>query len=379
MEFFKKSRIYIFILVFISVFIFTVNKSAQASEISESEYVKAQVVRILEEKTFTRENDSLVTQQNVELLSLEGKNKGKFFVYKGISEVDVLANRVYSEGDRVFISIETLDDGSEFIYIIDYVRERSLFVLSILFIIVVLLVGKKTGWRSIIALVISFFLILKVLSPFILAGYNPIIIGPLIALFILISLIYITEGFNKKAHISIISIFLSLLVTMLLSWLFISLAHLSGMASEETIFLISDNIQAIDFKGLLLAAIIIGALGVLDDIVVGQVEAVEQLIISNPSQNQRQIFKGAISIGRAHLGAIINTLFLAYVGAALPLILLFNLKSAPFVSFSQVINHESIATEIVRTLVGVIGLCLAMPIATFLAVIFLRKKSLINA
>ncbi len=139
-------------------------------------------------------------------------------------------------------------------------------------------------------------------------------------------------------------------------------------------FLIGDNIKAINFQGLLLAAIIIGALGVLDDIAIGQIEAVEQLIINNPAQTRRKIFGSAMAIGRAHLGAIINTLFLAYVGASLPLILLFNIKSEPFLSFSQVINNEEIATEIVRSLVGVIGLCLTMPIATILAVWLLFNK-----
>ena len=171
-----------------------------------------------------------------------------------------------------------------------------------------------------------------------------------------------------------ISIFFALLVALALSALFVNLARLSGTSTEETIFLISANIQAINFQGLLLAAIIIGALGVLDDIVVGQVESVWQLMLNNPERKKSEIFKSAMSIGRAHLGAIINTLFLAYVGASLPLVLLFSIRSEPFLSWSQVINHEIIATEIVRTLVGVVALCLSMPIATFLAVLMLDKK-----
>lgn len=369
----KKIFTYIFVFFFFFFSFFSKNVFAQEN-FPNSEYVKARIIRILEEKSFERENGSIVTQQNVELLGLSGNNKGKIFVYNGISEIDVISNRSYKEGDRVFISIEYNDVGEQHVYIVDYVREKALFFLFALFIVIVLLVGKKIGWRSIIALAISFFFILKTLAPLILAGYNPIIIGPLVALLILISLVYITEGFNVKAHIAIVSIFITLLITFVLSWFFVHLTSLSGMSSEETLFLISDNIQAINFKGLLLAAIIIGALGVLDDIAIGQIEAVEQLILNNPQQNQKQIFKSAITIGRAHLGAIINTLFLAYVGASLPLVLLFSLKTAPFVSFSQVINHEGIATEIVRTLVGVIGLCLAMPISTFLAVLILERK-----
>ncbi|NCB20827.1 MAG: YibE/F family protein [Clostridia bacterium] len=370
----KKIKVFSFLTLFLLSFILGQTTLAQNILKQEPEYVKARVIRILEEKDFERENGNIVKQQKVELLSLGGKNKGEIFIYNGISELDVLSGHQYSEGDRVFLSIEYSESGELQVYIVDYVRERSLFFLFTLFVLVVLLVGKKIGIRSIIALGVSFLLILKVLAPLILAGYNPVLTGLILSISVLLAMVYITEGFNTKAHISVISIFITLLLTLLLSWFFVNLSRLSGMSSEETIFLISDNIKVINFKGLLLSAIIIGALGVLDDIAVGQVEAVQQLILTDPTQSQKKLFKSAITIGRAHLGAIINTLFLAYVGASLPLILLFNVKSAPFVSFSQVINHESIATEIVRTLVGAIGLCLAMPIATLLAVLVLNKK-----
>ena len=117
----------------------------------------------------------------------------------------------------------------------------------------------------------------------------------------------------------------------------------------------------------------IGTLGVLDDVVIGQVEAVEQMRLANSSLTNTQVFTMSMNIGRAHLGAIINTLFLAYVSAALPLVLLFSVHQEPFLTVSQIINNEDIATEIVRTLVGVISLCLSAPIATFLAVRYLKK------
>lgn len=367
-------KIIIIFLLTISLFFSSRSVLAEVNLPSNQEYVKARVTRILEEKSLLRENKDEIIQQKIELISLGGETKGETLVYQGISEIDVLSNIRYKEGDVVFISIDKNEDGEQVVYISNYVREKSLIWLLILFLLVVIIVAGKTGWRSILALGVSFILIMKFLAPLILSGYSPMIVGPVAAFLILISLVYITEGFNIKAHISIISIFSALLATFFLSWFFVRWTRLSGTSTEEAIFLISDNIQAINFQGLLLAAIIIGALGVLDDIAVGQVEAVEQLIISNPKQSQKKLFIAAMSIGRAHLGAIINTLFLAYVGAALPLILLFNIKSEPFLSFSQVINHEDIATEIVRVLVGVIGLCLALPIATFLAVTILSKQ-----
>ncbi len=365
------------ISLIIFYFLFPFNVLAQSSNL-ETIQTKARVIKILEERSLLRENNSQSIQQDLELLVLEGNLKGQTFIFRGIGEIDVISGQNYKVGDRVLISIEKDANGKDLVYVLDYVRDRALFWLFILFIIVVLVVGKKIGWRSILALVVSFFLILKVLAPLILAGYNPIIIGPLAALLILVTLVYLTEGFNIKAHISVISIFFALLAALALSALFVNFARLSGTSTEETIFLISANIQAINFQGLLLAAIIIGALGVLDDIVVGQVESVWQLMLNNPERKKSEIFKSAMSIGRAHLGAIINTLFLAYVGASLPLVLLFSIRSEPFLSWSQVLNHEIIATEIVRTLVGVVALCLAMPIATFLAVLILDKKIKLN-
>lgn len=362
------------IITILSLLLFYCAPSVQAQTAAQAESVKARVTRILDERTITRENGDIITQQDIELISLGGATKGEILEYKGISSIDVVSARLYETGDTVFVSIEYDEQNNRVVYITDFVRERGLIILVILFVIVVGLIGGKVGWRSLLALTISFMLILEFLAPLILSGYNPIVVGPIATILILAALIYITDGFNRKAHIAMLSIFIALIITFLLSWLFVNLTRLSGTSSEEVIYLIGDNIQALNFQGLLLAAIIIGALGVLDDIAIGQIEAVEQLRINNPNQSRLSLFKSAMAIGRAHLGAIINTLFLAYVGASLPLILLFKIKSEPFVSFSQVINHEEIATEIVRGLVGVIGLCLTMPIATILAVLLLFNK-----
>lgn len=348
--------------------------AGQAFASSSAATVKARVDKILESQSLYRENGDEIIQQNVELIGLSGDYKGKSLIYRGIGDLDVVSNRTYEVGDTVFASVDYDSDGSQVVYITDYVRSRGLLWLLVLFVAVVLLVGGKIGWRSILALFLSFFLIMKFLAPLILKGDNPILIGSVSAFIILLLLVYITDGFNRKAHIAVLSIFSALVITIALSWFFVGLTNLSGTSSEETVFLIGDNIATIDFRGLLLAAIIIGALGVLDDITIGQVEAVEQLIINNPTQSRRRLFFSAMKIGRAHLGAIINTLFLAYVGASLPLVLLFSLKHEPFLSFAQVVNNEEVATEIVRSLVGVIGLCLTMPIATTLSIWLLFNK-----
>ncbi|MFZ5364173.1 MAG: YibE/F family protein [Patescibacteria group bacterium] len=158
------------------------------------------------------------------------------------------------------------------------------------------------------------------------------------------------------------------------SVIFTNLTKLSGFAEEETVYLVGLMGGDINLQGLLLAGFIIGALGVLDDITVSQVSTVQEINAANPNLSRSEIYKKAMRVGVDHIASMVNTLFLAYAGAALPLLLLFSFKQEPFLTFGQVINHEIIATEIVRTLVGSIGLALAVPITTFLAAYFYKKN-----
>lgn len=335
---------------------------------------QAEVLQILKEQESVRENGSIIKQQDLEVGVLEGELKGQRIIYNGISNLDVIASNVYQVGDRVLLARSQDAEGNNIFYVTDFVRNNSLFWLLVVFVISVLIVGGKMGIRALISLTVSFFLIMKVLVPLVFAGYDPLTVGFLISFLVLIVLVYLTEGWNRKSHISILAIGASLLFTAILAYIFCDWSHLSGASQEEVTFLINASKQAINFHNLLLAAIIIGTLGVLDDIVIAQVEAVKQIREANANLSKAKIFAMATQIGRSHLGAVINTLFLAYVGASLPLILLFNLNQEPFVTFAQVINNEEIATEIVRTLVGVIGLCFSMPISTLIAVQYGQAK-----
>ncbi len=335
---------------------------------------EAQVLKVLDQKETLRENGSKSVQQNLELGILTGPLKGQTKIYTGISGIDVVSSREYKVDDKVLVSYNRDETGEYVFYVTDYVRTNSLLWLTLFFVAIILIIGGKKGIMALLSLVLSFFIIIKVLVPLVFAGYNPLIVGIGVSFLILLALIYLTEGWNKKSHISILSIALSLMVTAGLSLLFGYLSQLSGSSNEEVVFLIDAIKVPINFHNLLLAAIIIGTLGVLDDVVVGQVEAVEQLKTANPNLSDFEVFKMVMKIGQAHLGAITNTLFLAYVSASLPLVLLFSIHQEPFLTVSQIINNEDIATEIVRTLVGVISLCLSAPIATFLATKYLKVK-----
>jgi len=340
----------------------------------KSKTAEADVLKVLDQKETIRENGSKSIQQNLELGILTGPLKGQTETYTGISGIDVVSSNAYKVNDKVLVSYNRDETGNYVFYVTDYVRTNSLLWLALFFVAVVLAVGGKKGIMALLSLLVSFFVIIKILVPLVFAGYDPLITGVCISFLILFAIVYLTEGWNKKSHISVLSIAFSLIMTASLALLFGYWSRLSGSSNEEVVFLIDAIKVPINFHNLLLAAIIIGTLGVLDDVVIAQVEAVEQIRAANPNLKNMEVFKMAMTIGQSHLGAIINTLFLAYVSASLPLVLLFSVHQEPFLTVSQIVNNEDIATEIVRTLVGVISLCLSAPIATFLAVKYLKLK-----
>ncbi|MEK7159780.1 MAG: YibE/F family protein, partial [Patescibacteria group bacterium] len=253
-------------------------------------------------------------------------------------------------------------------------RRGYLYLLAIVFSVVIVLIGKKQGFKSLISLILTFVVIMKYIVPKIVAGGNPLFVSIIGSVIILAVIIYLTWGFKLKAHIGLLSILLSLIITGLISILFTKLTELSGLSDENAMFLVGLSKTAINFKGLLLAGIVLGTVGVLDDVVISQISSVEQLSDANKSWKFKELYKSAMKVGVDHISSMTNTLFLAYAGASLPLLLLFNLNSGPFVNFSQIINNEAIATEIVRTLTGSVGLMLAMPLSTLIAAKYYARK-----
>ena len=350
-----------------------VSNSQNIDSQNTDNYAEAKVIKILEQKQVVQPNNNSVIQQNLQLQIMTGPLTGQVVEYDGVSDIKVVGAGVYSVGDKVIVNYSPGLDGQNIFYITDYVRSNDLLWLLGLFIIAILIIGRRQGLNALLSLVISFIFIIKVMVPLILHGFNPLLIGLIGSFVILLIIVYFTGGVNKKSHIALLSILLSLTVTAILALVFGSLSHLTGTAQEEATYLVSAGV-AVNFRSLLFAAIIIGTLGILDDVVVGQVEVVAQIKALNPRLPWPRTFLMSMKVGRAHLGAVVNTLFLAYVGVSLPLILLISLHQAPFLSFFQIVNNEQISTEIVRTLVGVIGLSLSVPITTWLATRYLKGE-----
>lgn len=278
----------------------------------------------------------------------------------------------YKLNDKVAVVRQKDLNGEEMLTIIDFVRRDALALLFIVFLIITLLVAKKRGFTSVISMIITFVVIFLFILPRILNGGNPVLITIMGALGIIPFSFYLSHGNNKKTTVAILSTIISFIITGLLALIFAQLTRLTGLASEEAGMLMSIKQGEIDMKGLLLAGILIGTLGILDDITISQAAIVEQLAQASEGIKFKELYTRAMRVGEDHIASMINTLVLVYAGASLPLLLIFINNPHPI---SEVISYEFIAEEVVRTLVGSIGLIAAVPISTLLACLVIRKRA----
>jgi len=327
----------------------------------EEETLEAKIIEVLEEDE---------SYQKLKLLITKGSLKDKEIIVES-GDISFVNIPKYEAGDRVIVAYGKDFEGNDSFYITDFVRRQPLFMLFAFFIIVTALVAGWRGLTSLVGMAISFLVIFVFILPQISKGADPVAIAIIGSVFIIPASFYLSHGLNKKTTIAVIGTLIALIITGLLAVLFVDLAKLTGFASEEAGFLESAKPGTINTKGMLLAGIIIGVLGVLDDITVSQSAIVFQLKDANSKIKPEEAFKRAMSVGRDHISSMVNTLILVYTGAALPLLILFIDSPHPFV---EVINYEIIADEVVRTLVGSIGLILAVPITTFIAALSLEKR-----
>jgi uncharacterized membrane protein len=269
-------------------------------------------------------------------------------------------------GDHLLVTVSELPDGSISAFFTDFVRTKSLLWLAGTFIFFSLITSGWKGARSLLGLGFSLIVIVSFIIPQILSGQNPVFISISGAFVMLSVTLYLTYGWNLKTHAAVAGTLIALVFTGFLSAFFVNLTRLTGFGSEDALFLVQQSDVNINLRGLVLGGMLIGALGVLDDLVITQSSAVIEIYMTDPAQKWLDLFRRALRIGQDHVAATVNTLVLAYTGAALPTMLLFSLSGE---SFSYLVNLEFITEEIVRTLVGSIGLISAVPLTTLLAVL----------
>ncbi|MBP6949027.1 MAG: YibE/F family protein [Candidatus Pacebacteria bacterium] len=361
----------ILFLLFCTIFLVPHTSYAEATLVIDKEvFQKAKVLEIKNQATSTIPGTDILSHtQVIKMKVLDGENLGK----------EVTFQNDYTqlhEGDIFYVRHQTNHlDNSEYWSVSDPYRLDSLLLLTFIFIALIFIFGGMQGVRGLASLIGSFVLIFYLLIPGIYGGYNAILISIGVASLIIIVGSYITHGFNRTTSSAVLGMIITVIITGIGAYYIVHKTHLSGYSSEESTFLTLNTRGAIDMIGLLFSGIMIGLLGVLYDIAIGQAIAIEELFRAGKHLTRLQVYKRGIRIGREHIGALVNTLAIAYVGASLPLLLLIQ-NSTTDILF--ILNSEVFSTEIIRILVGSIGLVLAVPITTLIASYMLHGRNLEN-
>lgn len=280
-----------------------------------------------------------------------------------------------SVGEKIVLGyFASAGEGFQFSFA-DLERRRPLAVLAGIFAVSVVALGRWKGVRALVGLGISLGVLGVFVLPAVLGGGNPLAVALVGSSAIALSALYLAHGFSARTTTAVLGTLLSLALVGVLAAVFVDLARFTGLANEESTILQVFAAQ-VDLRGLLLGGIVIGALGVLDDVTVTQVSAVWELKVANPDYGVRDLYGAAVRIGRDHIASTVNTLVLAYAGASLPLMLLFTQADQSLV---DVLNGEAVAIEVVRTLAGSIGLVAAVPFTTGVAALVVARDPVVAA
>ncbi len=319
----------------------------------------------------TQGPQSVGTCQSADLRITSGPDKGSSYV------LDISigpGNPTLEKGDRIVVGRSPNPTTGAVYYFADYQRRAPLLLLAALFTVVVIAIGRVRGLTALVGLVITFAVLMEFVLPALLQGRSPLLVCIVGSAAVMFVILYLAHGVNAQTTTALLGTLVSLVLIAILAGLFVEAARIVNLGSEEATFL-QISASQVDLRGLLLGGVIIGSLGVLNDVTVTQASAVWALRAADPDAPPRRIYRSAMRIGRDHIASTVDTLVLAYAGASLPLLLLFTLASRPF---GDVVTGELVAQEIVRTLVGSIGLVASVPITTGLAAFVAGKAATVG-
>ncbi|MBN1249539.1 MAG: YibE/F family protein [Anaerolineae bacterium] len=338
--------------------------------------VRARVERI-EAETETQTEDGFVTvsQRLVLQVLSAGPYKGEIFEVEYNGMGPTLSAVRFRQGSQALVMISQLNQnpaGDEteaneapeiVVQVADHVRLLPLALIGALFAAVTVSVGRWQGLRALLGLAVSWLFIGGFILPQILANRDPVLVTMVGSALLLAATLYLLQGWNAVGHTALLGVLVSLAITGAIAILAAEVAYLTGFGSEETLYLQATGVT-IQMRGLLLAGIILGAAGVLDDVIIAQTVTVFELSKTDPDLRSAELRRRGMRVGVSHLTSMVNTLIIAYASTALPLFILFYLYPEPWY---LTINRELIAEEILRALVGSIGLLLAVPMTTLIA------------
>ncbi|MFZ2681561.1 MAG: YibE/F family protein [Patescibacteria group bacterium] len=340
---------------------------AQDEPIDSQEYARGKVIEVMEDHPGSAAPfDDASQVVLVEILSGEDEGQAITVTYT-FSSASYRDQRL-AKGSRVVMA-EVIDARGSNYYILDSYRLPTILIYVVIFALTAIAFGRMRGAGSLLGLSVSLLILMLFVVPRIIAGDSPILISFIGSCAIAVTSILLAHGFNRRSYVALVATLVALVAAFALALLAVGFASLAGTGTEEAVFLQLSYLPTLDLRGLLLGGIILGSLGVLDDVTTAQVAAVDEISRANTSLGAMELYKRGISVGRDHIAALVNTLVLAYAGASFPLFLLFALPEHP--PLWIILNNENIVEEVLRALVGGTALMLAVPIATaFAAAVF---------
>lgn len=355
-------------LFFIITFLAPAFAGAQEVHQDVHEVVKAEVLEVVREEQREITGTSATTlEQEVRVILQEGERAG---------EVATVVNEVVrlEPGDKIFVNRMVAIDGTETVTYSDFERRPVLAFLGLLFVAALVFFSRWHGVRALASLALSICAIFFVLVPALLAGYDATLTSIGIAAIVLALALFGTHGFNPATTIAFGGTFGAVIITGLIAYPAVHIMGLTGFSDDASVYLNFATNGQLDLVGLLLGAIIIGILGALDDVAITQVSVVQELKAANASYGFSKLYNRASVVGRNHIGSIVNTLALAYAAVSLPLILLYAKTDS---SWLTIVNQEVVAAELLRIIIGSLGLILAVPATTLVAAWYYQHREVV--
>lgn len=362
----KKIRLIIILITLLTL----LTSVTYAEEFPEPLMEKAKVLEAGEPE-YGEDLYSEFQMQKVKVEILTGEYKGMIVDIENHLSDNEAYNIFVEDGENVVVVIEEYEEGYD-VYIADYYRSNYLLYLVILTMLLVLIVGKFKGLKAIISLSLTVASIIYILLPQILKGADPIFLSILISIGVTVVTIFLVGGINSKSISAILGTVFGVIIAGVISYVVGAKAHLTGLSAEEaTMLLYIPQEVSFNFRSLLFSGIILGSLGAVMDVGMSISSSIDEIYKANPDLSMKSLFNSGMNVGKDIMGTMINTLILAYAGTSIPLLLVF---MAYETSLTKVFNLDVIATEIVRSLSGSIGLILTIPITALIASVLLKRS-----
>ncbi len=344
--------------------------------IDSREFARAKVEKI--ERIRGQGAGASFVEVRVHLRILDGERKGQTHVSVYRGEDDMPRDMFYHEGDTVYIGISKMPEADEVeqISIYDVDNTTGIIILGVLLVASSIFVGRLRGALSMLSLIATIILIFYVLIPMTLKGHSPLPMAVGTALFAIVVTIPIILGFKTKTLAAILGATSGVLLATLLALFSGWIMHLSGIVTGEMMTVFYASNVDVNLRGLALAGIVIAALGAIMDVCIAIASATEEIFRVHPEISVREAFKSVMTVSSDMLGATVNTLMFAYVGSALPLVLLIAMRFDPQTPLMMVFNYNPVLSELVKSAVGCIGMFLSMPLTAIICIELNKKKQM---